>query len=227
MLVQLRNHFHTAELTFRPALTARSTDVRGLTSGRENFNPSRWYPLACVERSERARRYLEARGCNAKAASGALGISSEITASASCARRTARSIPPALTFSAVANSRISFPLSSRLRTKTGMASGKRGHLRRSPSLFRFTRGTFPNEVLTRSMQHSRGQMTEVTPNKRKNGQRTPTTTPQIPRPASQFPHLSSLYIRMLNFLAILPKPRRSASFCYTWVIRLRFPLTLE
>jgi hypothetical protein len=139
-LCRMRNHFHTAELTFLRVRTPVVTDVRGLTSGRENFSPSKWYPFACDDLSERARRYLEARGSSAKAASGALGISSEITASASCARRTARSIPPALTFNAVANSRISFPLSSRLRTKTGIASGKRGHLRRSPSLFRFTRG---------------------------------------------------------------------------------------
>jgi hypothetical protein len=39
--------------------------------------------LACDDLSERARRYREALGSKAKAASGALGISSEITASAS------------------------------------------------------------------------------------------------------------------------------------------------
>jgi hypothetical protein len=33
---------------------------------------------------------------------------------------------------AVANSRNSFPLSSRLRTKTGIARGNRGHFRLSP-----------------------------------------------------------------------------------------------
>src|SRR5581483_6143705 len=46
-------------------------------------------------------------------------------------RRIATSIPPALTFRAVANSRNSFPLPSRLRTNTGIASGSLVHLRRS------------------------------------------------------------------------------------------------
>jgi len=45
--------------------------------------------------------------------------------------RMATSMPPALTLSAVANSRNSRPLRSRLQTKTGMASGSRLHWRRS------------------------------------------------------------------------------------------------
>lgn len=45
--------------------------------------------------------------------------------------RMATSMPPALTLRAVANSRNSRPLRSRLRTKTGMASGSRLHWRRS------------------------------------------------------------------------------------------------
>src|SRR5271169_2610179 len=59
-------------------------------------------------------------------------------------RRIATSIPPALTFKAVANSRNSLPLLSRLRTKTGIARGNRAHLRRSfPALAPFMQ-TFPS-----------------------------------------------------------------------------------
>jgi len=82
-------------------------------------------------RSVRAFRVRAARGRRAIAATGALGISSRICATAGKTRRIATSIPPALTFSEVANSRNSLPLSSLLRTKTGIASGSRAHLRRS------------------------------------------------------------------------------------------------
>ena len=67
----------------------------------------------------------------AVAAKGALGISSRMRADDARERRTANSAPEALMFRAVANSRNSLPFSSRLRTKTGMASGSRGHCRRS------------------------------------------------------------------------------------------------
>ena len=77
------------------------------------------------------------------AATGALGISSRIWATAGKTRRTATSMPPALTFRAVANSRNSFPFSSRLRTKTGMASGSLDHLRRSPAGRTAFMQTFP------------------------------------------------------------------------------------
>jgi len=63
------------------------------------------------------------------------------------ARRTATSIPPALTFRAVANSRNSFPWPSRLWTKTGMASGNLVHFRRSPTgLVMFMQRTLPEPV---------------------------------------------------------------------------------
>ena len=78
-----------------------------------------------------ARRSREARGSSATADTGALGISSWMTASAGRTLRTATSMPPALTFRAVANSRDSLPSLSRLRTNTGMAKGRRDHLRRS------------------------------------------------------------------------------------------------
>ena len=48
-------------------------------------------------------------------------------------RRTATRAPPAEIFKAVANSSRSLPFSSRLRTKTGIAMGRRGHLRRCAS----------------------------------------------------------------------------------------------
>jgi hypothetical protein len=66
---------------------------------------------------------------------GALGISKRNWAMGGNTLRMAINIPPALTFSAVANSRNSFPFASRLRTKTGIASGSRAHLRRSVPRF--------------------------------------------------------------------------------------------
>lgn len=87
-------------------------------------------------RTERARTVREALGKAAAVAKGALGISSETCAASGRERRTATSAPPAETFNAVANSRKSFPFSSRLRTNTGIASGRRIQLRRSVSGFR-------------------------------------------------------------------------------------------
>jgi hypothetical protein len=78
----------------------------------------------------------EALGRAAAVAKGALGISSETCAESGKERRTATSAPPAEILRAVANSRNSFPFSSRLRTNTGMARGRRVHLRRSVSGFR-------------------------------------------------------------------------------------------
>ena len=78
----------------------------------------------------------EALGSAAAVAKGALGISSETCAESGKERRTATSAPPAEILRAVANSRNSFPFSSRLRTNTGMARGRRVHLRRSVSGFR-------------------------------------------------------------------------------------------
>lgn len=52
---------------------------------------------------------------------GALGISSETELDLAIERRTITAAPPAEMFNAVANSSDSLPLSSKLRTKTGMA----------------------------------------------------------------------------------------------------------
>src|SRR5215467_12247479 len=82
-------------------------------------------------RMARARSVRDDFGNEAEAARGALGISSRTRADWGRARRSAINAPPPPMLSAVANSRNSLPLSSRLRTKTGMASGKRSHLRDS------------------------------------------------------------------------------------------------
>jgi hypothetical protein len=75
----------------------------------------------------------EALGNEFPETKGALGISSETCAESGKERRTATRAPPAEMFNAVANSNDSFPSSSRLRTKMGIASGKRGHFRFSVS----------------------------------------------------------------------------------------------
>jgi hypothetical protein len=82
-----------------------------------------------------ARKFLAALGKLAVGMRGALGISSETTAESGKARRTATNAPPAETFRAVANSSISLPASSEVRTKTGIANGRRGHFRRSSTGF--------------------------------------------------------------------------------------------
>jgi hypothetical protein len=90
------------------------------------------------------------------AARGALGISSRTLAERGKERRTATRAPPAETLRAVANSRNSLPLSSRLRTKTGMASGKRIHWRRSFSGLRLVTPA-PWHVIAYGLPHLRGQ----------------------------------------------------------------------
>src|SRR2546430_14453343 len=87
-------------------------------------------------RTERARTVREALGRAAAVAKGALWISSETCPESGRERRTATSAPPAETFNAVAHSRKSFPFSSRLRTNTGIASGRRIQLLRSVFGFR-------------------------------------------------------------------------------------------
>src|SRR6202158_2804121 len=88
---------------------------------------------------------------------GAAGVSRRTCAESGKERRTATSAPPAEMFNAVANSNNSFPSSSRLRTKMGIASGRRGHFRVSISGLRpFNR--IPQEVdLTDGLSHLRGQ----------------------------------------------------------------------
>jgi hypothetical protein len=78
-----------------------------------------------------ARKLRATFGSAAKAAKGALGISSETCVEDGRERRTARSMPPAEMFRAVANSRNSLSCPTWPLTKTGIANGKRDHLRRS------------------------------------------------------------------------------------------------
>ena|SRR5690349_18427910 len=95
-------------------------------------------------RMARARSVRDDFGNEAEAANGALGISSRTRADWGRARRSAISAPPPPMLRAVANSRNSLPLSSRLRTNTGIAKGRRSHLRSSRSaLFWLKPATFP------------------------------------------------------------------------------------
>src|ERR1700675_1235685 len=70
---------------------------------------------------------------------GALGISSETSADFGKERGAATKTPPGEMLMAVANSKESLPLPSRVRIKTGMASCNRAHLR--SSFFDNLRGT--------------------------------------------------------------------------------------
>src|SRR5450631_1426459 len=75
---------------------------------------------------------------DATEAGGALGISRKTVAESGRERETAIRAPPAEIFTTEANSRVCLPLPFVLPTNTGIASGSRGHLRRSvSSLLRF------------------------------------------------------------------------------------------
>ena len=75
---------------------------------------------------------------DATEAGGALGISRKTVAESGSERETAIRAPPAEIFTTDANSRVCLPLPFVLPTKTGIASGRRVHLRRSVSgLLRF------------------------------------------------------------------------------------------
>jgi len=88
----------------------------------------------------------EAFGKEFPETSGALGISSKTCADSGKERRTATKAPPAEIFNAVANSNSSFPSSSRLRTKIGIASGRRGHFRFSVSGVRRFNASLESEL---------------------------------------------------------------------------------
>jgi len=121
--------FHTAGPTFLKCLP--ETAAASVFSGRENFKPtrcwsSRWptqTALACMIREEVFNPLAGPMG--------ALGISNETKADLGKERRTTTKAPPAEMLRAVANSRQSLPLPSWVRTKTGMASWRRAHLRSS------------------------------------------------------------------------------------------------
>ena len=107
-----------------------------------------------------ARRVRDDLGNVAPSASGALGISSITVLERSGDLRTTTSAPPALMFSAVANSRRSLPFSSLLLTKTGMASGNRTHLRRSFSGWLRVKRS-PQARVIAVHGHLMGQMTGI------------------------------------------------------------------
>jgi hypothetical protein len=108
----------------------------------------------------------EERGKPLAGPRGALGISSETTVALGKVRRTTTNAPPALMFMAVANSSKSLPLSSRLRTNTGMANCNRAHFRFSV-LGELRLGTRPSgkQGLTAKMPHLMGQTTPVSGSK--------------------------------------------------------------
>ncbi len=89
---------------------------------------------------------------------GALGISSETSADFGKDRRTTTKAPPGEMLMAVANSKESLPLPSRVRIKTGIASCNRAHLRSSfPDKLRRTCLVHHIKVLPAQRPHLRGQ----------------------------------------------------------------------
>ena len=105
----------------------------------------------------RARKLRDDLGKSARETRGALGISSVTCDESGKERLTATRIPPAETFNAVANSNNSLPFSSRLRTNTGIARGKRTHLRCSDSGLVLVK-MMPREQLTPVLPHLWGQI---------------------------------------------------------------------
>ncbi len=116
------------------------------SSGRTKRKPHSFHPTASVTRTSRACRLCSGGGgacvsvCRWLAlgtfAPKAFGAGAEGTSNCTRAvrcrlRRKPTNIPPALTLSAVVNSRNSLPSRSLPRTNTGRASGRRGQARRS------------------------------------------------------------------------------------------------
>jgi len=102
---------------------------------RENFSPIKWQFWSWTTRTRRAWRARADWGGRLLSGTGEIGTSKEYCSTSGSIRRTATNIPPAETFKAVANSKMSLPFSSWQRMKTGIASGKRCHLRRSGESF--------------------------------------------------------------------------------------------
>src|SRR6266545_1558868 len=98
--------------------------------GRENFNATRWQLPEIKLRTALALNVrIEPTG--AIGGRGTEGISRDTVPSCDNSRRAASSMPPALTFNAVENSRNCLPASSTPRKKTGTLKGKRSQRRRS------------------------------------------------------------------------------------------------
>jgi len=132
-------------------------------SGRANFRPRRWWSSRCVTQMAFACMTREDVFMPWMGPIGALGISSETTADLGKERRTTTKAPPGEMLTAVANSRQSLPAPSRARTKTGMASCSRAHLR--SSFFDMLRDTVrptPKPVFTPLEPHLMGQTQEET-----------------------------------------------------------------
>ena len=220
----MRKHFHTAEAIFRrrPSASAGQKQRACELQTQQVVAVGRG---AAKSLGAQSSGKLSATGANA--ATGALGISSRICAIAGRARRIATSIPPALTFKAVANSRNSLPLPSRLRTKTGIASGNLAHFRRSlPALstvhadlsiaLSVTSGSTLGAKCPAKFRGQTRQEHRVCARLRLQNQQSSGVS-------------RACYLRFLFAFAEIqpsaPQAIKSASFCYTWVIPVHFPLT--
>jgi hypothetical protein len=94
-----------------------------------------------------ARKLRQDLGKSVAEARGTLGISSKTCEESGKERLTATKAPVAETLRAVANSSNSFPLLSRVRTKTGIANGRRAQSRRSScGRFRFKWGSSRGKI---------------------------------------------------------------------------------
>lgn len=127
--VRMGKFFHTVEAAFLRIDGGIAFAV--VLSGRVNLRPTRWYPFKWLTHTALACMLRDERGKPLAGPKGALGISTETALAAGKERRTTTSAPPAQIFMAVANSKWSFPVSSWLRMKTGIANCRRDHLRRS------------------------------------------------------------------------------------------------
>ncbi len=125
-------HLHFEEVAF-PLVVLVGGDAEVI--GRLNFIPKRLNFSPGVVRTRRALRVRMEWVREVVGGKGATGISSSKLADLGKLLRVASRIPPALIFSAVANSRKSRPSSSTPRTNTGIDNGRRGCLRRSRSDF--------------------------------------------------------------------------------------------
>lgn len=151
-----RKIFHTAVPIFLKCLP--ETAAASVFRGRANFKPTRWYSSRCPTHTAFACMIREEAFNPSVGPMGALGISSETKADLGKERRTATSAPPAEMLMAVANSKQSLPLPSRVRMKIGIASCNRAHLRSSfLDKLRGTCKVHQSEVLAPLRPHLMGQ----------------------------------------------------------------------
>ena len=221
----MRKHFHTAEASFPlrdPACgVVRAADAQ--TSGRADNSRRRG-----VVRRAFARRVRDARGTGPVRRQWRTG---NLQLNPAPAGRTAESPPafrPRSRSTQWQTPEIPCPFPSRLRTKTGMASGNLVHFRRSFSVLTAVHADLSETLIYQTCVSSTlGAKSTVNPDETCERPHSPDTLQ--PQDAHSTRN-SGIFGDFFAFIGasethLVTQARQSASFCYTWVISVHFSLT--